>query len=236
MKSMINEAKLTKRYNTGEYEFEEYSLGAVVDERESGVQVLKELKLQINEAFTGEKSTEAAAEPETKTEKKADKKAKKEKKKDAKPSDSDDDADGSESESEDASNDDDESVADDEASDDAASDDSDGESDDSSEDESEEDAKPAKKGKGKEEPAAKEKGKGKFKKKPQVYNRGIEQHKEIFSGLLRSVSPDWKKSDKTKALAKNTSAEMEGENFLDENGEVLAEFKAAVVKHMKSKK
>lgn len=240
MRSMINEAKLTKRYNTGDYEFEEYTLGAVVDEKESGAEVLTELKAQINNAFVGE------AKPETKAEKKSAKTEKKEEKKNGKSTNSktstannkaSDDEDSSDEDSGDA----DESDSDDETTDGEDSDGDDNSSDDS-EDGDDEDSGSTKdtkasKGKSAKSGQAEEgkSGKSKFKKKPQSYNRGIEQHKEIFSGVLRSVSPDWKKSDELKVKAKKASESLENEPFLDEAGEVLESFKAMVRNHMKVK-
>lgn len=76
------------------------------------------------------------------------------------------------------------------------------------------------------------KGKKTFKKKPQAYSRASEQHKEIFSSLLKSVAPDWKKTPDSKEKGKAVSQKMEGEEFLDESGEVLPEFKAAVKSFM----
>lgn len=236
MRSMINEAKLTKRYNTGDYEFEEYTLGAVVDEKESGAEVLSELKAQINDAFVGKT---AETKTETKTEKKSGKKDKKEEKKNAtsKTSSTDDEN----TDDEDSSNEDDsvdgESNQDDETTDGEDGNDSDDSSDDAEDDGDGEEDAPASKGKsGKGGKTEEGKGGKKFKKKPQNYNRGIEQHKEIFSGVLRSVSPDWKKSDDLKAKAKKASESMEGVSFLDEAGEVLPAFKDSVKKLMALKK
>ena len=233
MKSVVNDAKFTKRFVTGDYQFEEYTLGAVVDERESGVQVLRELKLQVNEAFSAGSGAAAADAAEEQEEKPATKKGKKNAK--SKTSASDDKAnDDEDSSSEDAESDG-ESDQDDDAADASDGDDGDDSSDDSSaddadgddaEEDAEEDAKKA----------AKAKGPKKFKAKPQVYSRSIEQHKELFSGVLRSVMPDWKKSEKTKALAKEASAAMDGEDFLDAEGNVVPEFEAQVKKLMKVKK
>ena len=82
------------------------------------------------------------------------------------------------------------------------------------------------------EPKAAKGKKSKFKKKPQTYLRSNETHKEIFSNVLKTVAPDWKKTTESKAKAKAASQKLEGEEFLDENGEVLATFKAAVKKAM----
>lgn len=249
MRSMINEATLTKRYSTGQYEYEEYTLGAVVDEKESGAEVLAELKKQINDAFVGkvsEEETEATT-PPGKTGKKAGKKNGKGK------SNSSDDEDANDEDSqEEVSGDDGEGDHDDEAADGEDSDDSDdssedgedssddGEEDSSEDEDSDDDSGKGSKGKaGKSgKPADKKEagGKKKLVKKPQAYNRGIEEHKNIFSGVLRSVSPDWKKSDATKQKAKKTSEALEGEPFLDENGEVVASFKSEVKKLMSAAK
>lgn len=77
------------------------------------------------------------------------------------------------------------------------------------------------------------KPKKKFKKKPQVYQRSNETHKEMFSIVLKGVAPNWKDNPKTKAKAKDCSVKMEGKEFLDENGKVLKEFVAEVKKLMK---
>ena len=240
MRSMVTEAKYTKRYNTGEFEFEELTLGAVVDEKDSGADVLKELKKQIHEAFTGE----AAAEEPKPSAKKADKKEEKKNGK-AKPDSSNDEDADDESSEEETSGDDGESDQDDETTDSEDGNDSDDSSDESEsddsedgeEDDGEEDSKSSKSGSSKSGKSSTEKaGKKKFVKKPQAYDRGIEQHKEIFSKLVGSVAPDWKKSDASKALAKKTSEALEGTPFLDENGEVVAEFKAEVKKRMAAKK
>lgn len=222
MKSMINEAKVTKRFNLGDYQHEEYTLGAIVDEKDSGAEVLAELKKQILEAYSGEVSSEEE-QPKKKEEKKNGKPK-------ASPVASEDDSD--EDVSEEDAGDDGESSENDEAADGEADDnnDSDAEDSDSDSDESDDAEKPKASQKG-----SKKDGKKKFRTKAQTYNRSIEQHKEIFSGVLRSVSPDWKKSDKTKALAKKASTELEGENFLDENGEVVESFKSQVAKIMKGK-
>jgi hypothetical protein len=244
MKSVVTEAKMTKRFNTGEYEFEEYTLGAAVDPKESGTEVLSTLKKQIVDAFTAPTATasevEETKEEETKPEKPA-KKAKKEPKnaKSKTSATNDKNSDDEDSAKED-SGDDDESVEDDEtpdsedsdSGDDSADDTEESEEDEGGSDDEEEVKKPAKKGAKSDEKGGTKK---KHKAKPQTYNRSIEQHKEIFSGVLRSVSPDWKKSDKLKALAKQASEEMEGENFLNENGEVIENFKVLVARLMRGK-
>jgi len=249
MRSAITEAKLEKRYNTGEYEHEVYTLTAVVDEKESGALVLSEMKKQIHEAYSGQASEveEEKAAPTTKSDKKSDKKEEKKngKSKSTKASvANDEDADDESTEEED-SGDADESDADDEAadsedsdSDDDSSDDSEESDDDSSEDDAEEKStskSASKKDSGKSS-SGKESGKKKFVKKPQAYDRTIEEHKNIFSKQLGFVAPSWKNSDVTKAKAKKVSETLAGTPFLDENGEVLATFKAELKKLMIVKK
>lgn len=230
MRSMISEAKLTKRFNTGDFQFEEYSLGAVVDEKESGAEVLTELKKQINEVFTGEVAVETN--PPAKVGKKAEKKNGKGKPASA-PNDEDANHEDPPGEDAGASI---EGVEDDEASDGEDGDDGDDSSVDGEEDSdgAEDPTPPAKAGKGGKEASGK--GGKKYVKKPQDYNRSIEEHKNIFSRVLGSVSPDWKKNDVLKAKAKKASESLEGESFLDENGEVLDSFKALVRNLMKVKK
>lgn len=227
MKSVVTEARLVKRYSTGDYEFEQYELNATVDGKESGAEVLAELKKQINDAFAGNaKKTE---EPKTKKGKKANGKGKSSTVSDE--DESDDDS------AEEADDDEVESSDDDEAADDEdgdSSDDSseDSEEDDESESEDEEDEPKPAKGKG---------NKGgkvgsKTKPKAQNYNREVEEHKSLFSSILRSVAPQWNKSDESKAKAKKVSAAMNGKPFLDADGEVLDSFTSEVKKLMSPKK
>lgn len=244
----VTDAKFTKRFNTGDYEHEEYTLSAQVEEGEDGASALLDLKAEVVAAFMGQAT---AAPVETKTEVKP--KTKKQKPQETKNARTkanntdDEDTDDENSASEDAG-DDGESDQDDEATDSENSDDSDDstdDSEDSSDDNSEEDgddedSKPAKKGSkpvssGK---AGSKEGSSKksFRKKPQGYNRAIDQHKEIFSGVLRYVAPDYKKSEASKLKAKETSIKMSGKEFLDEDGEVLESFKAEVKKLMSSSK
>ncbi len=114
--------------------------------------------------------------------------------------------------------------------DDNETDDEETEEDDETEEEEE---KPkAKKGKaGKTAPGSGTKGK-KFKKKPQVYQRSNDTHKELFSSMMSVVAPDWKKSFESKALAKKVSQKMEGVDFLDEDGTIFPSFKETTRKAM----
>lgn len=247
MKSHINVAKFTKRIPTEQYAYEEYSLEAAIDASESGEDVLIEMRRQVSSAFAADLVESTEQKDELKAAKKAAKKEKKNGKSKTRPANDEDengedpaeiesgDGEGTEDDETgtDSADDDDNSESeDDEASDDAGEDQ--GEESEESEDDGEDDSdkKPGKKGK----PAADKKGgKKTFKKKPQSYNRGIDQHREIFSRVLRSVKPDWKESEKMKVRAKKISEQLEGENFLDENGEVLSDFKAEVKKRLLAK-
>lgn len=73
-----------------------------------------------------------------------------------------------------------------------------------------------------------------FRAKPQAYDRENKTHKEIFSGVLRKIMPNWK--DKAKDRAGVTSKKMAGKAFLDADGEVIESFRAEVKKLMAVKK
>jgi hypothetical protein len=237
---IVTDAKYTRRVNTGDFEFKEMTLSAQVEQGETGAEALISLEAEIASALSGQATTAAAPEVKKETTKQAAQKPAKKGKTNGKHNDDTDNenTDDEDPASEDAGSDD-ESDSDDETTDTEASDDSDDsteedssdEKTDGSSDDNEEETKPAK---GKSSPS--KTGKKTFKKKPQSYNRGIEQHKEIFSSTLRSVMPDWKKSQVTKDRAKKVSEQLEGESFLDENGEVLPEFTAQVKKLMSAKK
>lgn len=215
--SKVTEAKYTHRYNLGEYNYEEYTLTAVAEDRDTGSGLLLELKEEVNKAHAGE-----ATEAETKTEKK-DKTTKEKKNGKRKSTDSDDETESKEAAEDDASESDDEGDSDNEASDGEAGDDA---NDSTEEGEAEGDEQEE------EEQPKKVAGKKGFKKKPQHYDRKVEAHKEKLSGLLKSVSPNWNKTDAGKAAAKSASKELEGEPFLDENGEILDSFKSKLKKLM----
>jgi len=53
----VSEVKFTKRYNVGNYEHEEYSLNAVLEEDENHVEAMSQLKADVIAAYTEEKST-----------------------------------------------------------------------------------------------------------------------------------------------------------------------------------
>ncbi len=194
--------KFTRRYTTDvNYEFEEYELTATLQDGESAMGLVAQLKADVEAAHAGEvpqpvspaksaagKKTKVKAEPE---------------------------------EEEEETEEEDEQAEEAEEEDETAE-----------EEEEEEDPKP-KKSASKPAPGP---GSKKFKKKVQDYQRANETHKEIFSGVLKAVAPNWKKSFESKALAKKVSQKMEGAEFLDESGEVYPSFKETVRKAMGGKK
>lgn len=222
----ISEAKYTRRFNLGDYEHEEYSLTCVVEDDDKGTEALLELKKEVLVAHSNEP-------PEVETEEK-------EEKKNAKSSSSKNSNKNGKAAGKGAKGSDDEGSEDNEESDAETSDDDNDppESDeaedagDEAEDE-EQETKPVKGKNSKGKSGAKDEGKKTFKKKPQTYNRSIEQHKEIFGGVVRSINPKWKDNDVTKKKVKKASESLEGEDFLDENGEVIEDFKAKVKKLIK---
>lgn len=233
MKIKVTELKFARRFRTGEYEHEDYSVAVSVEEGDIS-KVFSKLKMDVNSAFTGEESPSLSSEPEMSDEKEETsipavtgrkKKAKKKtkmapKEEEETPEEEMDDEEPSTAEEEE------EGAPEEEGSDEEASDEDEDEDEETS-DEEEEEVAPAR--------AAKKKKKV-FKKKPQVYTRSSEQHKEIFSRIVKSVSPDWKKTDEGKKKAKMASQKMEGIEFLDDAGEVLPEFKAQVKKLMTGRK
>ena len=198
----VTEAKFNRRYNVGQYEHEDYTLTAVLDEGDDTLLVLNSLKKSIASAFGGETETTSETIAEVEKPKRKSRAKKEEPEEEAV---------------------EEEAVEEGEEPEDLDPEDLEEEEEEEEEEEVVEE-KPAK---------AKAKGKRGFKKKDQPYSRSSEQHKEIFSNVLKAISPDWKKSPASKTKAKEASQSMEGKDFLDETGEVIASFKAEVKKLMK---
>lgn len=231
----VTEIKYARRYNVGNYEHEEYSVLAILDEGDSMENAVSKLKQEVAAAHAGQAAyyEDAPAEKEEEETEAAE------------------ETEAEETEAEEEVDEGNEEGA--EAEEDEAEESDDEESSESSEDS--EDEEPKVKARGASTTKSKKTSAGgatskatstseksgetekkKFKKKPQVYQRTNETHKEIFSNVLKAVAPDWKKSDKTKAKAKDVSLKMEGKDFLDETGEVIPAFRAAVKKLMDGKK
>lgn len=226
----LNEVRFKQRFATGDYEFIEVDIVVTPEGKEQLPDVLLKIEEQVN-AFYSKEETKPAAMP-------AATKGKKNGTKQTDTTDDEDAHDDSDNESDEGASS--ESTEDDEATDSEDSNDTDSDADDSEDDNSgDEDEKSVKSAKAalikslKKDEASRAKAKAKFKKKPQSYSRASEQHKEIFSGVLKSVAPNWKKSEASKLKAKQVSQKMEGKEFLDETGDVLSSFTAEVKKLMK---
>jgi hypothetical protein len=194
------EVKYNRRYKTGDYEHEDFTVTAVLDKGDDVVATFGELRADIAKAFAAEVGEPEAEEvPAATAPGKKNKKAKEEEPEEVEeedPEETPEDPEEEESEEE--------------------------ETEEEEEETEEEEAPPAKTGK-------------KFKKKPQVYNRASEAHKEIFSKMLAGISPGWNKKEDVKARAGKASKDMEGQEFLDEEGNVLDSFSNSVKKLMKKK-
>ncbi len=235
----MKKAEFTRRYTTDvQYEFEEYTVSAELEDDADLREVMAALKADIEAIHAGESSAgspteDAGQDTEEENEDpkpvKTGKKSKrsrtttpKEEPEDEEETEDDDGGDETEDEDGDEGNDDGE------------------ESEESPDEEEEESPKvtgkkksgTAKTGQDSKTKTEATSGKKGFKKKPQAYQRGNETHKELFSNVLKKVAPNWKKSFESKAQAKTTSKKMEGSEFLDENGKTLASFEAAVKKLM----
>lgn len=212
----VTEVKYTRRYNVGPYEHEEYTVHATLDEanKKAAVNEIKELKEIVADAHGGSNDPEnnlpstaigpAATELAGKQAKpgkgknpkkdKSEEVPKVKKPKDEEPEETDEVDD----------NDDDDN--DDEVDDDAEE-----------AEDIEDEPKPPKKGKA-------EKAPKKFKKKAETYSRTNEIHKKLYGETLALYDKAWKKSEKGKAAAKKVSQKLEGQDFLNEEGEVLDSF------------
>lgn len=207
----VTDAKFTRRYKTGEFEFEEHALTALVEGEEKAADVLASLKAEVHTAYIGEGTpVGAAADSQEPSGKKPGKKAKA-------------DAPVEEEETEETEEEETQETSEENE-----------EGNEEEETENEDDEKESGKKSGK-SPGKEASGKKTFKKKPQTYSRDSEQHREIFSNVLKEVAPDWKKTPAGKERGKTVSQKMAGKDFLDADGDVLPEFKTAVKKLMKAK-
>ena len=207
----VSEVKLVRRVSTGEYQFDEVTMTATTDKGETGAKVLADLDSEISKGLGKAGPAEAPAEEEkpAKTAKPA-KATKAPAKEEAEEEEEADDE-----ESEEASAEEDEAEDSEEDADESEEDDAD------SDDEEEEEKPKSKKG---------------FKKKPQNYDRAIEAHKTLFSGILAGIKgKGWAKDESFKKTAKAASVKMMGQPFLDENGEVLPLFSTKVKKFVRGK-
>ncbi len=71
------------------------------------------------------------------------------------------------------------------------------------------------------------------KKSGSVYSRANETHKALMVEQLTKLFPKWKKTDAGKAKAKAVSKSLDGEQFLDADGDIVNSFILALKKGMK---
>lgn len=186
------EVKYTRRYTTEvQYEHEEFTATAAVDDGESAAEALEELKQQVEAVHSGEPTSNKG------------------KKNNGKKKNDEEETEEEETEEE--------------------SEETEEESEEETEEESEEDTEEQ------EEEASSKKNKktGRSTSKVQPYNRENDTHKGLFADTLKEVAPNWKKSDGSKAKAKNASKKLHGVDFLDADGDVIDGFKTQVKKMMK---
>lgn len=224
----VSEVKYARKFNTGNYESEEYSVTAIVEEDDSATAVFQKLKQEVTAAHSGEQSGEANEE-ETATE---DQPTRRRGSKKGKGSNSDKGETENETEEE--------KTEDVEGEEEESETEAGNETEDDSQEESDDEETTSKRSKKltRSTDGADTGGKVKknFKKKAQVYQRTNPSHKDIFSTVLKEVAPLWKKDEKSKTKGKLASQKLEGSEFLDDNGKVLASFKQDVKKHMGVKK
>ena len=65
-----------------------------------------------------------------------------------------------------------------------------------------------------------------------TYDRTVDAHKKELGMLLTANCPDWKATAESKAKAKGLSEHLQGEDFLDDKGDVLESFVEAIVQGM----
>jgi hypothetical protein len=208
----VNEVKYARKFNTGNYESEEYSVTATVEDGENANEVFAKLKEEVIAARTGQTTGTTAMSADSAEEVEEQEVVVEEEQVEEQ------DEEVVEEESEEVE----EETAEEEV-----------EEDESEEEEVEEEV-PVKAAKGK-KAAATGKGKKTFKPKTQTYSRKNETHKEIFSKVLSAVAPDWRKSKEAKDHARKVSEKMDGTDFLDEDGNVFPSFKELVRKAMTPK-
>jgi outer membrane biosynthesis protein TonB len=68
--------------------------------------------------------------------------------------------------------------------------------------------------------------------KPTPYERAKQVHKDLFANLLNKTFPGWSSDKEAIARAKHASLSLEGEDFLDQKGNILTTFSEAVTNLM----
>ena len=103
--------------------------------------------------------------------------------------------------------------------------DSDDSTDDEEDDEDDEEEEVSPKAKAKKAPAKKAAAPKKKKSKSSPYDRKNDLHKDIVGTMLDEEIPKWRKKKSLEAKSKLASKELDGEDFLDSEGNVLETFK-----------
>lgn len=218
----VTEAKFTRRYNVGQYEHEEFTVTAMLDDKDDVVETLTILKADVESAHKGEASADSSQEPgreeaETSEETKPAKAGKKSNPKSTTTRGKESKATTTETESEIQ----DETSDEDDGEDQEAGDDGEEETIDDEEGNEEEEEKPSKK-------ATQSPGKKPLKKKGSPYSRSNETHKSLLAKEFRKHFPDWKENAKREAKAKKFSRDSDGKDFLDGEGNIIPEFVKAL--------
>lgn len=195
----------SRRYNLGEYEHEEFHVNAEIEEGDDHVEILAGLKCDIEKAHSGEADAGTQDAGPAKVEPKEDKPSKGKGKK-SKPAPTTTPS----KESQDSEDDGEEEIAEEEI--------EDAGEEEVAEEEVEEE-KPTKKAPAK-----------KLRKKNEVYDRDSQIHKKLFTKTVTGMSPKWRDTPAMAAKVKKVSMALEGEEFLDADGQVLEGFKAALKK------
>jgi hypothetical protein len=217
----VTEAKFTRRYNVGQYEHEEFTVTAMLDDKDDVVETLTILKTDVEAAHKGEGSSSLSDErgqdkDETNEETNSGKAGKKSSKSATMTRGKGSKATTTETESETQ----DETSDEDDGEDQEDGDDGE-ETIDDEEGNEEEEKKSSKK-------ATQSPGKKSLKKKGSPYSRSNETHKSLLAKEFRKHFPDWKENAKREAKAKKFSRDMDGKDFLDGEGEIVPEFVKAL--------
>lgn len=206
----VSEVKYNRKFNNGNYEAEEFGITMVLDEDETASDAFKQCQEEVKAARSDDNNGGKTNEPaETTQNRRTGKSANKK----GKGSQGDDDGSGKIEGEEEETETETEKGEDDEGDDKVPEN-----------EEEEQDPPPGKKS----TPSGK-----KFNKKPQAYSRENKAHKDIFASILREVAPKWKDTPKSTAKGRKASTDLEGEDFLDAEGEVLPSFRLSVKKAMK---
>lgn len=187
----ITSIRYGRKFNLGNFESEEIAFEAVLDDGESPLECLQEMKAAVLEAFKNKEEAPVQEAPTTTkkkaTKKKASKKA----------------APAPEPEEEDPEE---EFI------------------DDTTEEKPEKEVVKKKTTKKKAVTKKKATKKKASRKKKTPYDRSLQLHKKLIGEMLEEELPDWKEDAAVKKLVKAASVEMEGEDFLDDAGEILTSF------------